>query len=107
VDDLLKVGGIFVSPIEVENALLSHDSVKECAVMGVEEEGLTKSLALVVLHTGVEGSEDLAAQLQDHVKDRLAPYKYPRRVAFVASLPKNDRGKLDRKALQASHGGGA
>ena len=106
VDDLLKVGGIFVSPIEVENALLSHDAVKECAVMGVEEEGLTKSLALIVLHADFEGSEALSGQLQAHVKERLAPYKYPRQVTFVESLPKNDRGKLDRKALQAQHGGG-
>jgi len=104
-DDLLKVGGIFVSPIEVENALLGHDSVKECAVLGYEDEGLIKPLAVIALQEGHEGGDALAEALQQHVKGQLAPYKYPRKVIFLSALPKNDRGKIDRKALKAEYGG--
>lgn len=105
-DDLLKVGGIFVSPIEVENSLLGHDTVKECCVIGYKDDGLVKPLALIVLQDGQEGSDTLARTLQDHVKSTLAPYKYPRKVQFLAAMPKNDRDKIDRKALKAEYGGG-
>jgi benzoate-CoA ligase family protein len=100
VDDLLKVGGIFVSPIEVENCLLKHPAVAEAAVTGfTDEQGLTKPRALVVLRDG-KTPTGLADEIQTFVKERLAAYKYPRRVDFVDSLPKTDRGKIDRKQLR-------
>jgi benzoate-CoA ligase len=98
-DDMLKVGGIFVSPFEVENCLLSHPQVAECAVLGYKDaDGLIKPKAFVVLRDAAPGP-GLERELQDFVKGRLAPFKYPRAVAFVQSLPKNDRGKIDRRAL--------
>lgn len=99
-DDMLKVGGIFVSPLEVENCLLQHQAVAECAVMGYKDaDGLVKPKAFVVLRQR-QGDDALARELQDFVKGRLAPFKYPRAVAFVPSLPKNDRGKIDRRRLE-------
>ena len=101
-DDLLKVSGIFVSPLEIENALLSHDAVAEvCVVAREDQEKLVKPLAFVVLNEGHHGSDELAAALKRHVKDRLAPYKYPRWFEWRDSLPKNDRGKVARKELKA------
>jgi benzoate-CoA ligase len=101
-DDMLKVGGIFVSPQEVENCLLQHPSVAECAVIGYKDaEGLIKPKAFVVLQD-IPGDDRLARELQDFVKSRLAPFKYPRIVEFAASLPKNDRGKIDRRRLGAA-----
>ena len=98
-DDMLKVGGIFVSPYEVENCLLQHPRVAECAVIGYKgPDGLVKPKAYVVPHGG-GGDEVLARELQDFVKTRLAAFKYPRAVEFAASLPKNDRGKIDRRRL--------
>jgi benzoate-CoA ligase len=98
-DDMLKVGGIFVSPLEVENCLLQHPLVAECAVIGYKDrDGLVKPKAYVVCRDGA-GGEALARELQEFVKGRLAPFKYPRYVEFAASLPKNDRGKIDRRRL--------
>jgi benzoate-CoA ligase family protein len=98
-DDMLKVGGIFVSPYEVENCLLQHPLVAECAVIGYkDQDGLIKSKAFVVPREG-RGHEALARELQEFVKGRLAPFKYPRVVEFAPSLPKNDRGKIDRRRL--------
>jgi len=99
-DDMLKVGGIFVSPLEVENCLLQHPLVAECAVIGYKDAGgLIKPKAIVVPREG-KGDAALARDLQEHVKARLAAYKYPRVVEFAAALPKNDRGKIDRKNLR-------
>ena len=101
-DDMLKVSGIFVSPYEVENCLLQHSRVAECAVIGYKDrDGLIKPKAYVVCREGA-GDETLARELQDFVKARLAPFKYPRSVEFVRSLPKNDRGKIDRRKLEAA-----
>jgi benzoate-CoA ligase family protein len=101
VDDLLKVGGIFVSPIEVENCLLKHPAVLEAAVAGyTDEQGLTKPRAFIVLREGREANGAAAEEIQSFVKERLAAYKYPRKVDFVDSLPKTDRGKIDRKKLK-------
>jgi benzoate-CoA ligase family protein len=101
-DDMLKVGGIFVSPYEVENCLLQHPVVAECAVIGYKDrDGLTKPKAYVVPRDR-SGDDTLARELQEFVKTRLAPYKYPRLVEFAASLPKNDRGKIDRRRLASS-----
>jgi len=99
-DDMLKVGGIFVSPFEVENCLLQHPLVAECAVIGYNDgDALTKPKAFIVLRDGT-GTDALAREMQDFVKKRLAPFKYPRLVAFATALPKNDRGKIDRRQLR-------
>jgi benzoate-CoA ligase family protein len=97
-DDLLKVGGIWVAPQEIELCLAAHPDVAECAVVGYEDEdGLEKPRAFVVLHDGATAD---AASLQAHVKATLSPHKYPRDVRFVAELPRTGSGKLDRRALR-------
>ncbi len=100
-DDMLKVGGIYVSPFEVEAALVEHPAVLECAVVGDRDESdLVKPRAFVVLRGGHEASEELAAALKAHVKERLAPYKYPRWIEFTAELPKTATGKIQRFKLR-------
>jgi benzoate-CoA ligase len=100
-DDLLKVSGIFVSPLEIENALLDHAAVAEVCVVGREDdEKLVKPIAFVVLNAGWKGCEETAGALKAHVKGKLAPYKYPRWFEWRESLPKNDRGKVARKDLK-------
>ena len=99
-DDLLKVGGQWVAPLQVEECLLGHGAVAACAVIGVDEEGLVKTKAFIVLRAGHDKSAALATELQEHVRTKLAKYKYPRVVEFVDDLPKNDRGKVDKKALR-------
>lgn len=103
-DDLLKVGGQWVAPLEVEECLLEHAAVAAAAVIGVEEDGLVKTKAFVVVRAGHAATPALAAALQEHVKSTLARYKYPRVIEFVDDLPKNDRGKVDKKALRARGG---
>jgi len=98
--DLFKVSGIWLSPLEVEECLLQHPAVALCSVIPIQLEGLTKSKAIVVLREAFQG-QDLAAALQQHVKENLSRYKYPRQVEFVDDLPRNDRGKIDRKLLIA------
>jgi benzoate-CoA ligase family protein len=100
-DELIKVGGIWVAPAEIEHCLVTHPDVVECAVVGYGDEGLTLTRAHVVLRVGVAGSEELAAALQDHVRAHLSPHKYPRDVRFVKELPKTPSGKIDRRALRA------
>ncbi len=104
-DDLLKVGGQWVAPVEVEECLLGHAAVAAVAVIGVEEDGLTKTKAFVVVRQGHVASPELAASIQDHARAKLTKYKYPRVVEFVEDLPKNDRGKVDKKALRAREAG--
>ena len=100
-DDMLKVGGVFVAPTEIENCLLQHEAVAECAVIGDDAgDGLVKPKAFVVLRAGHEPSEKLASEIKEFVKSRIAVYKYPRWIEFVDSLPKNDRGKIDRLFLR-------
>jgi 4-hydroxybenzoate-CoA ligase len=102
-DDMLKVGGQWVSPIEVEHALVAHEAVQECAVIGREDrDALVKPMAFVVLRAGVEGSPDLAAELQQFVRLTLADYKRPRWVEFVPDLPRTATGKLQRFKLRIS-----
>jgi benzoate-CoA ligase len=97
-DDMLKVSGIYVSPFEVEATLVQHPAVLEAAVIGKEdEEGLTKTKAFVVLKAGQQTDE---AQLKAFVKERLAPYKYPRYIEFVSELPKTATGKIQRFRLR-------
>ena len=99
-DDMLKVSGVYVAPAEIENCLLQHEAVLECAVVGHEAGGLVKPKAFVVLRGGYASGEELAEGIKQFVKDHIAIYKYPRWVEFVDSLPKNDRGKIDRKQLK-------
>jgi benzoate-CoA ligase family protein len=100
-DDMLKVGGVFVAPAEIENCLLRHEAVLEAAVVGHDDgSGLVKPKAFVVPREGHAPGGALAESIKDFVKSRLALYKYPRWVEFVTSLPKNDRGKIDRKQLK-------
>jgi benzoate-CoA ligase len=97
-DDMLKVSGIYVSPFEVEATLIQHPAVLEAAVVGVPDaEGLTKTKAYVVLKPGASASED---ELKVFVKDRLAPYKYPRIIEFIGELPKTATGKIQRFRLR-------
>jgi benzoate-CoA ligase len=101
-DDMLKVGGIYVSPIEVESALITHAAVLEAAVIGrADEEDLVKPMAYVVLKTGHPPSPALADELRRHVKEQLAPYKYPRWIEFIDELPKTATGKIQRFRLRA------
>jgi benzoate-CoA ligase len=100
-DDMLKVSGIYVSPAEVEAALVSHESVLEAAVVGAEDESkLIKPKAYVVLKQGNTPNEELKHRLQQHVKDKLAPYKYPRWIEFLNELPKTATGKIQRFKLR-------
>lgn len=101
-DDMLKVSGKWLAPGELENCLLQHDAVREVAVVGVKSaEGLVKPCAFVVTD---KATPELAADLQAFAKSRLEPYKYPREVVFVASLPRTHLGKVDRHALATSGG---
>jgi benzoate-CoA ligase len=101
-DDMLKVGGIYVSPFEVEAALMTHESVLEAAVVGdMDEERLVKPRAYVVLKQGIAGDPMLAQALQSHVKEKLAVYKYPRWIEFIDELPKTATGKIQRFKLRA------
>jgi benzoate-CoA ligase len=101
-DDMLKVSGMYVSPFEVEAALLTHADVLEAAVIGApDEQQLIKPKAFVVTKPGVEPGSALGEALKRHVKDRLAPYKYPRWVEFLPELPKTATGKIQRFKLRA------
>jgi len=100
-DDMLKVGGIWVSPIEVENTLIQHSAVLEAAVVGHEDDDrLVKPKAFVVLNEGYTASSALVDELKEFVKDRIAPYKYPRWITFVPELPKTATGKIQRFKLR-------
>jgi benzoate-CoA ligase family protein len=100
-DDMLKVGGIWCSPIEIEARLVDHPKVLEAAVVGRPDgNGLVKPEAWVVLREGVPPAEALAAELMAHCKDHLAPYKFPRGIHFVEELPKTATGKIQRYRLR-------
>jgi len=97
-DDMLKVGGIYVSPFEVEACLMTHPAVLEVAVIGMaDNDELIKPKACVVLKTGQSATAD---ELKAHVKRQLAPYKYPRWIEFVPELPKTATGKIQRFKLR-------
>lgn len=101
-DDMLKVSGMYVSPFEVEAALSSHPDVLEAAVVGWgDEQKLIKPKAFVVLKSPDKANDALAAALQDHVKAKLAPYKYPRWIEFRKDLPKTATGKIQRFKLRS------
>jgi benzoate-CoA ligase len=101
-DDMLKVSGLYVAPFEVEGALLTHAEVLECAVVGWRDgDGLIKPKAYVVLKSPEKACDELARALQEHVKSRLAPFKYPRWIEFRHYLPKTATGKIQRFKLRA------
>ena len=100
-DDMMKVSGMYVSPFEVEAALMTHPDVLEAAVIGVaDDQDLIKPKAFVVTKPGIAVAAGLADTLKSHVKDRLAPYKYPRWVEFLPELPKTATGKIQRFKLR-------
>lgn len=100
-DDMLKVGGIWVSPVEVESTLIAHQAVLECAVVGqVDDAGLVKPKAFVILQAGFEPADELSAALVAHCTDRMAAYKRPRWIVYVAELPKTATGKIQRFRLR-------
>ena len=100
-DDLIISSGHNISGPEIENVLLEHAVVQECGVVGVpdEERGHVVK-AFVVLRPGIEASDGLVKELQDFVKAQIAPFKYPRRVEFVDTLPRTETGKLQRFRLR-------
>jgi 4-hydroxybenzoate-CoA ligase len=100
-DEMLKVGGVWVSPFEVEEALISHPAVLEAAVIGRQDrDGLTKPKAFVILRDDSGDAEALAVALQTHVKERIGVWKYPRWIEFVENLPKTATGKIQRFRLR-------
>ncbi|MGA8619208.1 MAG: benzoate-CoA ligase family protein [Candidatus Sulfotelmatobacter sp.] len=100
-DDMIKVGGVWVSPMEVESALASHEAVLEAVVVGSpDEDGLLKPRAFVVVKPGIPADGELRQKLKDFVKGKLAPYKYPRWVQFVPEFPKTATGKVQRFRLR-------
>jgi 2-aminobenzoate-CoA ligase len=100
-DDLIISAGYNIGAPEVEGALLQHESVAECAVVGLPDEERGQVVAaFIVLRAGIAGDSALVRVLQDHVKATIAPYKYPRQVQFVSALPKTDTGKLQRFRLK-------
>ena len=102
-DDMLKVSGQWVSPVEVEGVLISHPAVLEAAVVGdMDAEGLVKPKAYVVLNSDYYPSDELANELKVYVKERIAPYKYPRWIEFVPDLPKTATQKIQRFKLRGT-----
>ncbi|MDY7578413.1 benzoate-CoA ligase family protein [Herbaspirillum sp. RTI4] len=102
-DDMLKVSGQYVSPIEVESVLMGHEAVLECAVIGMPDaDGLTKTKAFIVLKKPELACDALADDLKKFVKTRLAPHKYPREIHFIDQLPKTATGKIQRFKLRAA-----
>jgi 2-aminobenzoate-CoA ligase len=106
-DDMIISSGYNIAGPEVEASLLKHPSVAECAVVGVPDEMRTQLVkAFVVLRPEVGAGDDLIAELQSFVKDDIAPYKYPRQVEFVSSLPKTQTGKVQRYRLREAESRG-
>jgi benzoate-CoA ligase family protein len=99
-DSLLKVGGIWVAPDEVEACLAAHEAVAEAAVVGVDRRGLTTTRAYVVAAEGVVPDEGLAEALRGHVRQTLSPHKYPREVVFLTRMPRTGSGKIDRSEIR-------
>jgi benzoate-CoA ligase family protein len=101
-DDLVKVSGQWVYPLEIERCLADHPAIRECAVLAVEDANRLMTLAaFVVLRDGFRGDEATTRELQAFVKRRLLPHKYPRRIDYLESLPKTGTGKIDRQRLKA------
>ena len=99
-DDMLKIGGEWVSPIEMENVLLEHPAVREAAVVGLPIEGVLRIRAVIILAAQQTPTAALKAELQEWCKARLQRFQYPHRVDFVAELPKTATGKIQRFKLR-------
>ena len=99
-DDMIKVSGLWVSPIEIESVLLEHPAVGESAVVGIEVEGFTKIKAFVITRGDVAAGDALVAELQEHCKTRLQRFQYPHLIEFVSELPKTVTGKIQRYMLR-------
>jgi acetyl-CoA synthetase len=101
-DDLIKVSGQWIHPLEIERCLAEHPAVRECAVLGIEDANRLMSVqAWVALRPGHAGGPELTRTLQAFVKQRLLPFKYPRVIEYLDALPKTGTGKIDRQALKA------
>jgi benzoate-CoA ligase family protein len=99
-DDMIKVSGLWVSPIEIESVLLEHQSVAESAVVGIDVDGFTKIKAFVITRGAAVPGDALVAELQEHCKSRLQRFQYPHLVDFVQELPKTATGKIQRYKLR-------
>lgn len=100
-DDMVKVSGVWISPFDIEAHLQKHEKIKECVVLGVlDEDGLMKTKAWVVLSEGVKASKSLKTELTAFCKEKLAPHKYPRLIEFLDELPKTGQGKIDKFLLR-------
>ena len=99
-DDMIKVSGLWVSPIEIESALLEHPAVAEGAVVGISVDGLTKIKAFVIVKGDRAPGDELVAELQEHCKSRLQRFQYPHVIEFVPELPKTVTGKIQRYKLR-------
>jgi acyl-coenzyme A synthetase/AMP-(fatty) acid ligase len=99
-DDMLKVGGEWVSPIEMENVLLEHAAVNEAAVVGMDVEGVRRIRAVIILHEAAPDADALKTELQQWCKTRLQRFQYPHRIDFVNELPKTASGKIQRFKLR-------
>src|SRR6202165_3008962 len=99
-DDMIKVGGLWVSPIEIESVLMEHPAVAESAVVGISVEGFTKIKAFVITKGNAVAGDPLVADLQEHCKARFQRFQYPHLVEFVAELPKPVTGKIQRYKLR-------
>ena len=100
-DDLIKVSGVYVAPMEIEKCLEKHESVKECVVLGLkDEDGLLKAKAFIGLTDGFEGSDKLKEEIQGFCREHMASYKAPRYIEFYSELPKTGQGKIDKRQLR-------
>jgi benzoate-CoA ligase family protein len=99
-DELIKLAGVYVAPLEVQKCLEEHEAVRECVVLGAKDaDGLAKTKAFIVLKEGFAPSEDLEEDLKEHCHKLMAPYKSPRLIQFIKELPKTGQGKIDKKQL--------
>ncbi|HME45717.1 MAG TPA: benzoate-CoA ligase family protein [Syntrophorhabdales bacterium] len=99
-DDLIKVSGVYVAPLEIEKCLERHRAVRECTVLGIKDaDGLVKTKAFIVPNQGFMASESLAEELREHCRKNMAPFKAPRFIQFLDELPKTGQGKIDKKQL--------
>jgi len=103
-DDLIKVSGVYVAPLEIQKCLEEHKAVRECVVLGVKDaDGLAKTKAFIALNDDFEPSQALAEALKEHCKQKMAPFKAPRFIEFLSDLPKTGQGKIDKRKLLEGH----
>jgi benzoate-CoA ligase family protein len=100
-DDLIKVSGVYVSPLEIERCIALHRAVRECVVLGLQDaDGLVKTKAFISLKEGFRGSSELEQEIKGFCKKKMAPYKMPRFIEFLDELPKTGQGKIDKRNLR-------